>query len=275
MPEPVTFPSSSKFFPPPYQPDVDGPPISMLETARKKLFLIVGDLTNPCTRDAVQREHLRLLTDSPGYAAFFLTSLDRYERLLDAKPVLIQECVADDPWKLLVAVMLLNKTAGRVAVPIFWKLMERWPTPEALAQADHAELEDCIRCLGLQSTRAKRLIALSAAYLDSPEQQHPREGQEPSTTATKKRRPEAPTPVSHLPGSGPYALDSYRIYCGGPGAWRTVMPRDKELVRYIKWRWAADGVRWSPTLGVMGHANETYLEQLIHELVALDPYARR
>ena len=46
------------------------------------------------------------------------------------------ERVADDPWKLLVAVMLLNKTAGRVAVPIFWKLMERWPTPEALAQGN-------------------------------------------------------------------------------------------------------------------------------------------
>ncbi|KAF8266135.1 DNA glycosylase [Lactarius quietus] len=170
--------------------------------------------------------------------------------------------------------MLLNKTAGRVAVPIFWKLVERWPTPEALAQADPAELEDCIRCLGLQSTRAKRLIALSAAYLNSPaitEQQHPPEEQEPSTK--KKHRPE--TPVSHLPGSGPYALDSYRIYCGGPGAWRTVMPRDKELVRYVKWRWAAEGVQWSPTLGVIGHANETYLEQLIHELVALDPYARR
>jgi hypothetical protein len=30
------------------------------------------------------------LTDSPGYAAFFLTSFDRYERLLKAKPVLIQ-----------------------------------------------------------------------------------------------------------------------------------------------------------------------------------------
>ena len=118
-------------------------------------------------------------------------------------------------------------------MPIFWKLIERWPTPDALAQgnpahaacmhfksslhpADRAELEASIRCLGLQSTRAKRLIALSAAYLDlcPPE---------PFTT----------TPVSHLPGSGPYALDSYRIYCGGPGAWRTVMPRDKELVRYI------------------------------------------
>ena len=87
MPEPVTF---SKFFPPSYEPDVDGPPISMLEAAKQKLLLILSDLPDPYTRDAVQQEHLRLLTDSPGYAAFFLTSLDRYERLLDAKPVLIQ-----------------------------------------------------------------------------------------------------------------------------------------------------------------------------------------
>ncbi len=41
------------------------------------------------------------------------------------------------------------------------------------------------------------------------------------------------TLISRLPGSGPYALDSYRIYCGEPDAWRTVMPRDKELIRFI------------------------------------------
>ena len=85
MPEPVTFPS--KFFPPLYQPDIDGPPISILESAKQKLLLILSDLPNS---DTIHQEHLRLLTDSPGYAAFFLTSLDRYERLLDAKPVLIQ-----------------------------------------------------------------------------------------------------------------------------------------------------------------------------------------
>ncbi|KAH9953638.1 DNA glycosylase [Russula dissimulans] len=233
----------------------------MLDVAKQRLLSLTQDLSDPVP---VRRHHLRLLTNSPGYAAFFLISLDRYERLLNAKPILIQECVADDPWKLLVAVMLLNKTAGRVAVPIFWTLIERWPTPESLAKADLIELENCIRCLGLQSTRAKRLIALSAAYLgqhDKPERPKSKCRRDPSTT------------ISHLPGSGPYALDSYRIYCGGPDAWRTVVPRDKELVRVLKWRWAAHGVQWSPSLGAIGPANETYTEQLIHELVALDPYS--
>ena len=81
---PVTF--SSKFFPPP----LNGPPVSILESAKRKLLSILSDLPDPHTRDTIHQEHLRLLTDSPGYAVYFLTSLDRYERLLNAKPVLIQ-----------------------------------------------------------------------------------------------------------------------------------------------------------------------------------------
>jgi hypothetical protein len=78
---------SSKFFPPPYRPNVDGPPISILEVAKQKLHHVAQCLPDP-TQD--QQDHLTLLTDSPGYAVFFLTSLDLYERLLNAKPVLIQ-----------------------------------------------------------------------------------------------------------------------------------------------------------------------------------------
>ena len=42
-----------------------------------------------------------------------------------------------------------------------------------------------------------------------------------------------------------------------------------------KWRWAINGVQWCPSFGVMGSASVTYIEQLIYELVALDPYAPR
>jgi len=46
------------------------------------------------------------------------------------------------------------------------------------------------------------------------------------------------TPISHLPGTGPYALDSYRIFClshQNPFCeeWKTVQPTDKELVLYL------------------------------------------
>ena len=41
------------------------------------------------------------------------------------------------------------------------------------------------------------------------------------------------TPASHLPGSGPYALDSYRIFCGAADEWKEVAPNDKELVKFL------------------------------------------
>ena len=46
------------------------------------------------------------------------------------------------------------------------------------------------------------------------------------------------TPISHLPGTGPYALDSYRIFCTSHQnpyceEWKTVQPTDKELILYL------------------------------------------
>ena len=43
------------------------------------------------------------------------------------------EMVSSDPWKLILAAMFLNKTAGKASIPIFWAVLDRWPTPEALA----------------------------------------------------------------------------------------------------------------------------------------------
>ncbi|KAI0060242.1 hypothetical protein BV25DRAFT_1780405, partial [Artomyces pyxidatus] len=177
-----------------------------------------------------------------------------------------------------------HKTAGRSAVPIFFTLIERWPTPAALSQADPEALKDCIRSLGLQSTRSKRLIDLSRAYLQYPPvEPQPIQSKyytSPSAPAAQYSRnhtiglarqkisyPVA-TAVSHLPGSGPYAMDSYRIYCGGAEEWKKVMPNDKELIRYLKWRWAVAGMQWSPVSGVIGPAAEDYLELLIEELMS-------
>lgn len=50
---------------------------------------------------------------------------------------------------------------------------------------------------------------------------------------------------------GAYALDSWRIFCcdefrgnGDRDEWRRVVPKDKELRAYCRWRWAKEGIRW-------------------------------
>ena len=46
--------------------------------------------------------------------------------------IIVIEELKDDPWKLLIAVSLLNVTSGKVAIPIFKILVQRWPTPRDL-----------------------------------------------------------------------------------------------------------------------------------------------
>jgi len=46
-----------------------------------------------------------------------------------------------------------------------------------------------------------------------------------------------------------------------------VMPDDKELIRYLKWKWAFEEQKeWIPKLGAVRPANLSYLELLITEL---------
>jgi len=82
------------------------------------------------------------------------------------KPILIQECVRDDPWKVLIVVRLLNVTTGKAAIPVFCKIMSRWPTPGDLMHAPHDELVELLRPLGLYNKRAKWLKDMSARFDD-------------------------------------------------------------------------------------------------------------
>ncbi|KIJ59072.1 hypothetical protein HYDPIDRAFT_44169 [Hydnomerulius pinastri MD-312] len=186
------------------------------------------------------------------------------------KPILIQESISDDPWKVLIAVRLLNVTTGKVAIPAFCKIIARWPTPQDLVDAPIDELVELLRPLGLYNKWAKWLKDISKAYIEDPSrypsaesqtsqplpsptpspsptppptpspsalqtpptsnQRNPNARRRPST----KRPPYARTPISHFPGVGPYALDSFWIFCRGsldPNAkedeWKRVMPGER------------------------------------------------
>ncbi|KAJ7040469.1 DNA glycosylase, partial [Mycena alexandri] len=183
----------------------------------------------------------------------------------------VPETLADDPWKLLIATTLLNKTAGKLAIPVFETITSAWPTAWALSQAPEPDLVTIIRPLGTQNIRAKRLIDLSRAYLqDPPSLRDARPSRALGAPISPRKRDKyPPTPISHLPGAGTYALDSYRIFCSGPGSeeWKDVNPTDKELVKYLKWKWAAiENKRWLPGSGVIGNADRLYVESLVAEL---------
>ncbi|WVF71461.1 hypothetical protein IAT40_006265 [Kwoniella sp. CBS 6097] len=242
---------------------------------------------------------------------------------------LIQERLRYDPWKMLVATSLLNKTTGRAARPVLEVLLRRWPSANELAEASIPDLSELLYPLGLFNQRASSLVRFSRQYLDLnwpiyassshplstsdlPPLPNPNSRLNPNLNPISVETPDLDSEFSSsgslalalaldvkvFHGSGVYASDSFRIFShllpgrGGPEnesiwlekraralegmrehgvewnggvemlgdwlgddgeekssggdeeeeEWRKVRPNDKELRRYLIWRWGIEGI---------------------------------
>ncbi|KAK5675732.1 hypothetical protein LTS10_011459 [Elasticomyces elasticus] len=205
---------------------------------------------------------------------------------------IIQEKLWREPFWLIVAVTLLNQTGGKTAVPCFWGLKERYQTVEGMATADRDDVLEMIRHLGLQKRRTEGLLKLAKEWLDRPPavgtryrtRHYPNYNDQRQYLRTKVVESDAADcagalEVGHLPGCGPYAWDSWRIFCrdvlrgvaqdyNGLGAtdeefepeWRRVVPKDKELRAALRWMWMKEGWKWDHETGARQRATEEELE---------------
>ncbi|TGJ84131.1 hypothetical protein E0Z10_g4637 [Xylaria hypoxylon] len=187
---------------------------------------------------------------------------------------LIQEELAHDPFRLLIAVTFLVRTTGKAAIPVFRALMEKYPTPSALAAADAADLVARIKHLGLGSVRAAAIQRYARAWLENPPRngvRHAVKNYEPRRTddeggLVRAGSGDSAWEIGHMT-QGAYALDSWRIFCrdvlrseaadwkgaGREGEfqpeWMRVLPQDKELRACLRWMWMREGWQWDPRTG--------------------------
>ena len=120
---------------------------------------------------------------------------------------LLQEVYLNDPWKMLVCCMLLNLTNRKQVDTIREELFTKYPTPKDMMMAEHSDLVDIIKPLGLYNTRAQRLIKMSEGYVNGFKS------------------------VDELYGVGQYAKDSWEIFQNNN---LNVKPRDKVLQEYLR-----------------------------------------
>nr|XP_028575129.1 methyl-CpG-binding domain protein 4 isoform X3 [Podarcis muralis] len=123
---------------------------------------------------------------------------------------LVQETLFHDPWKLLIATIFLNKTSGKMAIPVLWEFFKKYPSPEIARAANWKEMSELLKPLGLYELRAKTILKFSDEYL------------------VKQWR----YPIE-LHGIGKYGNDSYRIFC--INEWKEVQPQDHKLNVYHAW----------------------------------------
>ncbi|WP_171052442.1 hypothetical protein [Haloterrigena sp. H1] len=72
-----------------------------------------------------------------------------------------------DPYEILVAEILLQKTAAEKVEPIYNEVIETYPTITALAEADQNELAEIIYSLGFQNQRSQALITIGQTLRDT------------------------------------------------------------------------------------------------------------
>ena len=120
---------------------------------------------------------------------------------------LLQEIYSCDEWKMLVCCMLLNLTNRRQVDTIRDELFDRYKTPYQMRDAEHSELAEILRPLGLYNTRADRLIKMSEGYVNGFKS------------------------VDELYGIGRYARDSWEIFQNNNF---NIKPDDKVLQEYLR-----------------------------------------
>ncbi|ESZ96254.1 hypothetical protein SBOR_3309 [Sclerotinia borealis F-4128] len=215
---------------------------------------------------------------------------------------IIQEKLAHDPFRLLIAVTFLNRTHGKHAIPVFYTLMEHYPTPKSLVDASKEDIVSVIRHLGLQNQRAATYQAYAKIFCENPPVKYkryavhdypiqglgrdvkksevlPEESEEDPRTAWE---------IGHMT-QGPYALDSWRIFCrdillgkaqgwNGEGngeegfqpEWMRVVPEDKELRAFLRWMWLKEGFAWDPFTGEKEVAGEVLMRAAMEGRIAWD-----
>ena len=120
---------------------------------------------------------------------------------------MLQEIYLSDPWKMLVCCMLLNLTNRKQVDTIRKQLFDKYKTPEDMMKADHEELANILKPLGLYNRRANSLRKMSEGYINGFNS------------------------VDELYGIGQYAKDSWDIFQNSN---LNIKPEDKVLQEYLR-----------------------------------------
>lgn len=177
--------------------------------------------------------------------------------------------------------MILTLSLAAVAAPLLRQFLVDYPSPLALSQGNLRKMTAFLRPLGLHRTRASRLIQMGKTWVGQPptpgvgtaKHNYPASDTQPFSFSYPFGEDggwpklgverNCVWEIAHLPGVGAYALDSWRIFCldrfrngvgraGGKEGeeqkgwdrseeWMRVVPKDKELRAYLRWRWAKEG----------------------------------
>lgn len=118
-----------------------------------------------------------------------------------------------NPYAVLIAEMLLRKTTAKQVEKMYREFMKKYPTPNALSNADENELREQLRPLGMEHNRAKLFIKFGKAVVND----------------SKGRIPSSEKELLKLSGVGLYAANAVLSFSHS----RNVPMVDTNFIRVI------------------------------------------
>jgi hypothetical protein len=209
-------------------------------TTQKRLLVVGKGKSSPLACSATIRTFGRDLFPRRGFPSAIRPDDDDDESLCSlCSPLgLLEELFGDDPWRLLLSTILLNRTR-RIQVDLsMHTFLQRWPTAESTIQANVDEISDVIAPLGIRYRRARGIVRFSREYLEllSNKKAQTSNNNESNTESTKEKGTSSELSkgeIMNLFHCGEYASDAYRIFVQRD--WDT-SPTDHALQAYVEWK---------------------------------------
>ncbi len=156
---------------------------------------------------------------------------------------LLEELFLDDPWRVLLSAIMLNRTTRRQVDVVLCSFLQSWPNADSVAVASIEDLASVIRPLGMHVRRARGIVKFSKEYLTLlagktkqykkathtfPMASQEAQNFEISDAAFRFTRNE----ILGLFNCGQYAYDAYRIFVQHD---LDFAPSDSALQAYIEY----------------------------------------
>ena len=119
---------------------------------------------------------------------------------------IIQKRYQGDSWRIVICCILLNQTTNVQVRPVIEKFFEKFPNPKRTLESNESEISSIIAGTGLQNQKAKRILKFSSCWYSGERDR------------------------DKLPGVGPYAKETLRIFVDGD---LNFIPNDKKLKIYV------------------------------------------
>lgn len=120
---------------------------------------------------------------------------------------LLEELFVENPWRLLISTIMLNRTTRCQVDSVLHEFLEKWPDAQSASSADEDELAKVITPLGLGRRRAQGIIRFSKEWLELLESEAHTAPDETSAAFCLTREQ-----VMGLHQVGNYAADAYKVF---------------------------------------------------------------